>query len=171
MAVPSAKNSGFDKMSNRAFGLELASRIVLMDSAVRHGTVDFSTTILDEVATAAIRRVASSTYLLRERSESEYHLCHHLGRKRCAWRTHLRKTRLPAAGCAKRNRGANHETTGNANAYLRSAANPEPTPDFFVGVLTDTKMRSASRMPLSTSVEKNRFLPLAWRTTPSSPGS
>jgi hypothetical protein len=61
MAVPSAKNSGFDKISNRAFGLELASRIVLMDSAVRHGTVDFSTTILDEVATAAIRRVASST--------------------------------------------------------------------------------------------------------------
>ena len=69
------------------------------------------------------------------------------------------------------NRGANHKMTGNANAHLRSAANPEPTPDFFVGVLTDTKMRSASIMPLSTSVEKNRFLPLAWRTTSSSPGS
>jgi len=49
----------------------------------------------------------------------------------------------------------------NADAHLRSAANPAPTPVFFVGVLTDTKMRSASRMPLSTSVEKNRFLPLA----------
>lgn len=61
IAVPSAKNSGLDKISNRVFGLELASRIVLIDSAVRHGTVDFSTTILDEVATAAIRRVASST--------------------------------------------------------------------------------------------------------------
>lgn len=41
--------------------MELASRIVRMDSAVRIGTVDFSTTILEEVATAAIWRVADST--------------------------------------------------------------------------------------------------------------
>lgn len=61
MAVPSARNSGLDKMSNRQFGRELASRIVRIDSAVRHGTVDFSTTILLELATAAMRRVASST--------------------------------------------------------------------------------------------------------------
>jgi len=47
------------------------------------------------------------------------------------------------------------------NAHLRSAAKPAPTPVFLVGVLTETKIRSASRMPLSTSVEKNRFLPLA----------
>jgi hypothetical protein len=61
MAVPSAKNSGFERISNRVLGFELASRMVRMDSAVRHGTVDFSTTILDEVAVAAIRRVANST--------------------------------------------------------------------------------------------------------------
>ena len=40
------------------------------------------------------------------------------------------------------------------NTHLRSAANPAPTPLFFVGVLTLTKIRSASRMALSTSVEK-----------------
>jgi hypothetical protein len=35
--------------------------MVRIDSAVRHGTVDFSTTILLLVATWAMRRVASST--------------------------------------------------------------------------------------------------------------
>ena len=63
MAVPSAKNSGLERMSKRVPGLEFASKMVRIDSAVRHGTVDFSTTILDEVATAAMRRVADSTYL------------------------------------------------------------------------------------------------------------
>ena len=48
MAVPSARNSGLERISNLQLGLELASRMVRMDSAVRHGTVDFSTTILEE---------------------------------------------------------------------------------------------------------------------------
>lgn len=48
-------------MSKRQLGLELASRIVRMDSAVRHGTVDFSTTILELVAILAMLRVADST--------------------------------------------------------------------------------------------------------------
>jgi hypothetical protein len=61
MAVPSARNSGFERMSKRRPGRELASRMVRIDCAVRHGTVDFSTTILDEVATEAMRRVQSST--------------------------------------------------------------------------------------------------------------
>ena len=61
MAVPSARNSGLERMSKRQLGLELASRMVRIDSAVRHGTVDFSTTIFEEEATAAMRRVASST--------------------------------------------------------------------------------------------------------------
>src|SRR5882762_3412558 len=61
IAVPSARNSGLDRMSNWQLGLEFASRMVRMDSAVRHGTVDFSTTILDESETNAMRRVASST--------------------------------------------------------------------------------------------------------------
>jgi len=135
MAVPSARNSGLDRMSKRQLGLELASRMVRMDSAVRHGTVDFSTTILDEVATEAIRRVARSTKL-RDR---EY-------RETCGDRRERR-------------------------TYLRSAALPAPTPLFFVGVLTLTKMRSASSIPLSTSVEKKRFRPRASRTTASRPGS
>jgi len=54
IAVPSARNSGLERMSKRQFGRELASRIVRIDSAVRHGTVDFSTTILFEVATLAM---------------------------------------------------------------------------------------------------------------------
>lgn len=61
IAVPSARNSGFDRISKRQLGLEFASRIVRIDSAVRQGTVDFSTTILLELATVAIRLVASST--------------------------------------------------------------------------------------------------------------
>src|SRR5882762_1349980 len=48
--------------------------------------------------------------------------------------------------------------------YLRSAANPAPTPLFLVGVLTLTKIRSASLIPLSTSVEKKRLRPRASRT-------
>lgn len=66
---------GLERISKVHPGLELASRMVRMalpvrvvsrslahgatHSAVRHGTVDFSTTILDEVETSAIRRVAS----------------------------------------------------------------------------------------------------------------
>jgi hypothetical protein len=61
IAVPSARNSGLERISNLQLGFEFASRMVRMDSAVRHGTVDFSTTILEELATEAIRRVASST--------------------------------------------------------------------------------------------------------------
>jgi hypothetical protein len=61
MAVPSARNSGLERISKWQPGLEFASRIVRIDSAVRHGTVDFSTTILEDVATAAIWRVANST--------------------------------------------------------------------------------------------------------------
>lgn len=61
MAVPSARNSGLERISNLQLGFELASRMVRMDSAVRHGTVDFSTTILEERAMVAMRRVASST--------------------------------------------------------------------------------------------------------------
>lgn len=60
-AVPSARNSGFERMSKRRPGFELASRIVRIDWAVRQGTVDFSTTIFELVATDAMRRVESST--------------------------------------------------------------------------------------------------------------
>lgn len=87
MAVPSARNSGLERMSKVQPGFELASRMVRMalrevsagckemadyddngedqsvgertHSAVLHGTVDFSTTILLEVETSAIRLVAS----------------------------------------------------------------------------------------------------------------
>jgi hypothetical protein len=61
IAVPSARNSGLERMSKRHPGLEFASRMVRIDSAVRHGTVDFSTTIFEEVAMCAMRRVARST--------------------------------------------------------------------------------------------------------------
>ena len=55
--------------------------------------------------------------------------------------------------------------------HVKSAAKPAPTPELFVGVLTETKMRSASMMALSTSVEKKRFLPLCCLTISSRPGS
>ena len=77
--------------------------IARMDSAVLHGTVDFSTTILSLVATFAMVRVAFST-------------------------------------------------------NPRFAAAPLPTPVAFVGVLTHTKIKSASAMAFSMSVEKKSFL-------------
>ncbi len=55
--------------------------------------------------------------------------------------------------------------------YCRSEAMPAPWPKVLVGVLTETKMMSASRMPAAMSVEKNRLRPRASRTTSSSPGS
>ena len=55
--------------------------------------------------------------------------------------------------------------------YWRSAARPAPSPNVLVGVFTDTKMMSASRMPEVISVEKNRLRPRARRTTSSRPGS
>lgn len=73
-----------------------------MESAVLHGTVDFSTTILLLLATLAMVRVADSM-----------------------------KPRFAAA--------------------------PLPTPVTFVGVLTHTKIKSASAMADSMSVEKKRF--------------
>jgi hypothetical protein len=44
-------------------------------------------------------------------------------------------------------------------------------PDFLVGVLTDTKMMSASRTAASMSVVKKRFLPRAASTISWRPGS
>ena len=76
--------------------------IARIDSAVLHGTVDFSTTILSLVATFAIVRVAFSI-------------------------------------------------------NLRLAAAPFPTPVALVGVLTHTKIKSASVMAFSISVEKKSF--------------
>ena len=55
--------------------------------------------------------------------------------------------------------------------YCRSAARPAPCPKVLVGVLTLTKMISASAMWRSISVEKNRLRPRAARTTSSRPGS
>lgn len=55
--------------------------------------------------------------------------------------------------------------------HVKSAAKPAPTPELFVGVLTETKMRSASIIALSTSVEKNKFLPRLSITISSKPGS
>mmetsp|Transcript_3739 Transcript_3739/g.10715 ORF Transcript_3739/g.10715 Transcript_3739/m.10715 type:complete len:231 (-) Transcript_3739:399-1091(-) len=64
MAVPSAKNSGFDKMSNSTDGSEqLRFRTFSMASAVLTGTVDFSTIILDVLDTAAIILAAPSQYV------------------------------------------------------------------------------------------------------------
>ena len=76
-AVPSARNSGLDRTSNRTPGFALADSlfivrfrelqplklltISLIDSAVLQGTVDFSITILWAVATLAMARVAAST--------------------------------------------------------------------------------------------------------------
>ena len=55
--------------------------------------------------------------------------------------------------------------------YVRSAASPAPMPDFFVGVFTETKMMSHSRMAASISVEKKRLRPRAVSTTSCRPGS
>eukprot|EP01139_Manchomonas_bermudensis_P014343 Amastigsp_a508395_1463.p3 type:complete len:185 gc:universal Amastigsp_a508395_1463:593-1147(+) len=62
MAVPSARNSGLERIWKLSpFLLTLV--IFLMLSAARTGTVDFSTMIVSCVATSAILRVTASTYL------------------------------------------------------------------------------------------------------------
>jgi hypothetical protein len=48
--------------------------------------------------------------------------------------------------------------------FLILAALPLPIPEILVGVLTETKMISASRIALSISVEKKRFFPLTFST-------
>ena len=55
--------------------------------------------------------------------------------------------------------------------YVKSAALPFPKPVFFVGVFTETKIISQSRIAPSTSVEKNKFFPLHSNTISSNPGS
>ena len=58
-----------------------------------------------------------------------------------------------------------------SSTYFKSAAIPLPWPYVFVGVLTAIKIISDSSIALSTSVEKNKFLPLASETTFARPGS
>lgn len=45
-----------------------------------------------------------------------------------------------------------------------------PLPKNFVGVFTEMKIKSDSRMAVLTSVEKKRFFPLQLFTTSSKPG-
>ena len=54
---------------------------------------------------------------------------------------------------------------------FKSAAIPFPVPYVLVGVFTDIKIRSASSMALSTSVEKNKFFPRTLPTISFNPGS
>ena len=54
--------------------------------------------------------------------------------------------------------------------YLLINLRTFPIPKFLVGVLTDMKIRSASRMAASMSFEKNRFLPRHSFTILSKPG-
>ena len=61
MAVPSAKNSGLERIS-KLTPLPVFCKILLIALAVRTGSVDFSTTILSSFATFAILRAQSSTY-------------------------------------------------------------------------------------------------------------
>ena len=61
MAVPSARNSGLDRMLNcTAASLQLRLSTFSIASAVRTGTVDFSTMILSVLETAAMVRAAAS---------------------------------------------------------------------------------------------------------------
>ena len=64
MAVPSAKNSGLERISNRTplFG-QLRWSTFSMASAVRTGTVDFSTIILSLSEHEAIVLAANSQYV------------------------------------------------------------------------------------------------------------
>lgn len=57
-----------------------------------------------------------------------------------------------------------------SSTYLRSAARPRPLPNVFVGVFTEMKIRSASTMAVSMSVEKNRLRLRHCLTTASRPG-
>ncbi|VTQ07453.1 Uncharacterised protein [Sphingobacterium daejeonense] len=62
IAVPSAKNSGLDNTLN-CTPFPVWSRMLFIVAAVRTGMVDFSTMILDDVATSAICLAQSSINL------------------------------------------------------------------------------------------------------------
>mmetsp|Transcript_8269 Transcript_8269/g.28399 ORF Transcript_8269/g.28399 Transcript_8269/m.28399 type:complete len:251 (+) Transcript_8269:821-1573(+) len=65
MAVPSARNSGFDRMSKRAPSLRTLLLSTLSTAcAVLTGTVDFSTMIFGECDTLAIILAAPSQYVM-----------------------------------------------------------------------------------------------------------
>ena len=68
----------------------------------------------------------------------------------------------------------NHQCVSHLKCITENLCNKSyltfPLPYIFVGVLTEIKMRSASCMPLSTSVEKKRFFPRAAVTISSKPG-
>ena len=57
------------------------------------------------------------------------------------------------------------------STYFKSGARPFPMPDFFVGVLTDMKITSASMIAASVLVVKKRFLPRTSSTISFRPGS
>mmetsp|Transcript_11865 Transcript_11865/g.36901 ORF Transcript_11865/g.36901 Transcript_11865/m.36901 type:complete len:414 (-) Transcript_11865:231-1472(-) len=117
MAVPSARNSGLDRIEKVALLLPIwAPRIFLTAAAQRTGTVDFSMTM-----------------------------------------------RWPSWHSSAMVRA-------QLSMYLRSAARPAPTPNIFVGVLTEMKMMSAFGRHI-LSVVKKRFLPRTCSTTSCSPGS
>ena len=61
IAVPSAKNSGFDRIS-KWIPEEFSSKISLIFSAVRTGRVDFSIIILSDFEYFAISLAQASTY-------------------------------------------------------------------------------------------------------------
>lgn len=63
MAVPSDRNSGFDRIENSRSALAFVFRILYIEAAVPQGTVDFSTIIFEVVDTFAICRMADSRYL------------------------------------------------------------------------------------------------------------
>ena len=60
MAVPSARNSGLERMSNVTPG-RAEARMALMRSAARTGIVDFSMTSVWPVACSAMKRAQDST--------------------------------------------------------------------------------------------------------------
>ena len=115
IAVPSAKNSGFESTS-KWMPLSFEFKMRSMAAAVRTGSVDFSTMIFPSSAISKMLRAVFSQY----------------------W---------------------------------RSDAFPAPCPKVFVGVLTETKIISASLMADGMSVLKNKFRPRARFTTSSKPGS
>ena len=64
MAVPSARNSGFERMMKVCLWWVCSTAAIA--SAVRTGRVDFSTTILSPFASWEIMRAAASQYCKSE---------------------------------------------------------------------------------------------------------
>lgn len=147
MAVPSARNSGLESTWN--LNCEALASTRLTASAVRTGTVDFSTcTSSNENEDTPIRHKCANKNTKGVKQARIFYSGQYssLDNNTQSRTTILLEVAISAIFLA------------HSSQFLMFAALPAPMPVIFVGVFTLMKIISASRIAASMFVEKNKFL-------------